>query len=135
MVSDIGFNNPTPPLTLSQTVGGTSGGVAANLSAVGYFGTSIFDIGGAHTGTASTTLNAAAGSSPSGLINGATPYSLTEVVTINVTALSGTSSKDFQVNADLSTVAVAVPEPASISLLGSALLLGVGAIRRKIRGA
>ncbi len=137
-ITDTGFTTPAPPnLTVKEVVGGTTGGVAGTVSSNGTFfaGTGEFVTTGAgttQTGTASTSLGGAQGQSISGVIASGNPYSLTELVTINITALSTTNSTTFQVNADMSTQAAAVPEPASILLLGSALLLSVTALKRKL---
>jgi hypothetical protein len=55
------------------------------------------------------------------------PVALTQVLTLHHSA-AGNSSGDFSLDA-------AVPEPASVTLLGGALLLAFGAIRRKQRHA
>jgi hypothetical protein len=52
------------------------------------------------------------------------PYSLTEVVTMNFGAGAGQASFDYSVDA--------VPEPAGVVLLGSAMLFVVSAVRRKV---
>jgi len=59
------------------------------------------------------------------------PYSLTIVATINygLNRTGGTGSFDAGLTAN------PIPEPAVMSLLGGVLLLTVGAIRRKVRGA
>lgn len=132
-VSDTDFTTPPVPLTLSQTVGGTAAttGPTANLSAVGWFGDSntLWETD-TPTSTASTTIGAAQGSGTSPVIYNGTPYSLTSIITIDVTALATGGNPTFQVNADLT--AVAVPEPASVALFGGVLLLTVGAIRRRM---
>lgn len=51
------------------------------------------------------------------------PYSLTEVVTINFAGNAGQTSFNYSIDA--------IPEPAGVLLLGSAMLFTVGAIRRK----
>lgn len=69
-----------------------------------------------------------------GPINGTSPYSLTEFITITITALATGTNHNFQVNGDVDTFATAqVPEPASIMLFGGVLLCTAGAMRKKVR--
>jgi hypothetical protein len=129
-VSDIGFTSPPPPLVVNAVVSGTTSGTAATLKGDGYFGPSnlIFETDGAITSDLSDTLGAAQQTLASGLISSGSPYSLTEFITINVTALSTGNNKDFQVSGDVSTTSV--PEPISIVLFGT-VLLGLGRCFRR----
>ena len=134
-VSDRLFNSPPPPLVLKQSFGGGSlGGTTASLGAVGYFGSTdvLFDTSATATATpsANTMLNAGTANTQTGKILSGNPYSLTDYLTINVTAVDSGDSKNFQLTANLGTSAI--PEPASIVLLGSLLLLGVSLVRRKV---
>jgi hypothetical protein len=138
-ITDSGYSNPAPPnLILSETINGNNalGGPSATITSVGTFdpGTALFVTGGAgttSTAPASTTLGAAQGAGLSTNISTGNPYSLNELITINVTSLGTSNNKQFQVIADLATVSTPVPEPASILLLGSALLVSVTALKRK----
>jgi hypothetical protein len=138
-ITDTNYNSPAPPnLQLFESVGGTQpvNGPQGTVSSIGTFSANntMFNMGGAgttSTTTASTSFGAAQGQSQTGLIAMGNPYSLFELITINITSLGSGNNKQFQINADLNTAAAAVPEPASILLLGSALLLSVTALKRK----
>jgi hypothetical protein len=133
-VSDTNFNTPPPPLTIVQDVSGLAapGGPSANLSAVGFFnGSNVLFGTGTSTPTATAVTNGPAGVTTSGVAPSGNPYSLTELVTVDITSVGTGLNRNLQVNADL-TVA-AVPEPTSLALLGGALLLSAGAIRRRVR--
>jgi hypothetical protein len=67
-----------------------------------------------------------AGNLSSGVVASATPYSLTQRLTLTFTG-SGTVSGDFAL--------IAVPEPASVALLGGVLLVTCAALKRKFRRA
>lgn len=133
--SDTNFSNPTPPLEIVQTVGGTSAanGPSANFTAVGFFSATntAFVTTGTSTGTAAANINGGTGTAGSPLITSGNPYSLTEFITVNITALGTGINQNIQVNADLTSTAV--PEPAGVALLGGALLLTAGSLRRRFR--
>jgi len=145
-ISDNGFTSP-PPTNIflaanvsgnsSPDVGGTTG-VAGNVSGIGFIsgGNLVFATNGTSTGTfGPTAFKAGAAAGQAGPITTASPYSLTEFITINITALATTTDKAFQINGNVSTVAAAVPEPASVSLLGGVLLFAVAGIRRRMKRA
>jgi len=145
-VSDNGFTNPVPTnLSLSADIIGNSSpqtgsliGVQGTLTAVGFFSSSntTFVTSGSATSTAGPiAFQAGTATGTANGINGASPYSLTEYVTINITALSTTTDPTFTVTGHVATIASQVPEPTSIVLLGGALLFTVGTIRRKARRA
>lgn len=133
-ITDTGYTIPAPPIQMNVSVTGLSavGGPQGSLTAVGFFGATnaLFDTSGVATSTASTNVNAAAGTGQSAKITGATPYSLTDYITVNVTSV-GTGSSNLQVNSDVSTSSV--PEPTTISLLGGAMLLAATALKRKFQ--
>jgi hypothetical protein len=90
--------------------GGAGDNCAANGTLIGTVGP--FGSGGAFAGDAS------------GVGGSASNYSLTQVVRLHLTGAT-TFSGDFEI--------VAVPEPASVALLGGALLLTAGFLRKKFR--
>jgi len=105
-------------------VGGTSS-LGGNVSFSAYGGNSdtLFDT----SSQIGSTLNF--GSSPfagttSGVGNTVNPYSLT-IMAILTGVNAGSASFDAAIDA--------VPEPASVALLGSVLLFSAGAVRRKLR--
>jgi len=141
-VSDTGYNNPTPPLTIFETVSGNAaplvaGGSAANITAVGYFSptNTLFGTGGTATGAANATTTSAPATAQSPLIASGNPYALTQLITVAVTTVGTGLDKNIQFTGNLTAVAAAVPEPASVAMLGGALLLSFGMLRRKARRA
>lgn len=122
--SQTGYTATAPQFNFQ--VGGTSSlGGSSSFSAYGGNSNTLFDT--SHQIGSTLTFP---GSPYSGSITGGgntvNPYSLTLVATLNgVTA--GAASFDAAINA--------VPEPASVALLGGVLLFTAGAIRRKMRRA
>jgi hypothetical protein len=140
-ISDNGFSSPVPPVYLSANVSGSSanpGGVVGNLQGQGF-------VSGTPTNTDFTTNDGSTGvfnvtgftgpatgaSSMTGPFSSGSPYSLTEFVTVTITALSTATDKTFQVTGNVSTAPV--PEPTSIVLFSGVALMAFGAIRRKVR--
>ena len=118
------------------------GGVAGTLSGQGFFsGTPTdtdFTLNGGNTTVFTNAFGGVAtgSSGTGGPFSSTSPYSITEEVTVTIgAALANSTDKTFQLSGNVSTVPAAVPEPASVSLLGGVLLLTAGAIRRKIRRA
>jgi len=135
-VTDTGFNSPAPPVSLAQSdIATTQSGDIGSISAVGYFGATnvLFDTSGTHTTTATTPIGGAEAFGSGGPILSGSPYSLTDFITVSVTSLGTGINKQLQAGADLATAAV--PEPASVALLGGILLFTVTTIRRKTRRA
>ena len=141
-VTDNNFTTPPTPLVLGENISGLSSppvggtGVAASISSTGFFSSTNADFttSGGSSGLASTVLNAGPTTSTSPTLTGTSPYSLTEFITVNITALATTTDKSLQVSSNIATTAVStVPEPKSVLLLSSALLL-VGLLKRKREG-
>jgi hypothetical protein len=109
--------------------------VAANLSAVGFFGPTnvLFATNGTATSTASTTLGGAQANGSDGTITSGNPYSLTDYISVNVTALATTTDKHFEVGSNIATAASNVPEPTNISLVGGGILLLAAGLTRRQR--
>ena len=132
--SDTDFSVPAPQLI--GTFGGTlTFGAGSTVQADGYYNTTNPNViglaDGTNLGTHSFTLGPFGPGAFSGTGTGpgpgsTTPYSLTQVLSIHTTT-AGSFSGDFDINA--------VPEPASVALLGGILLATVNAIRRKVRHA
>lgn len=119
--SQTGFMTDAPGFGL--TVGGTST-LGGNSTFKAYGGNSNIAFDTSHLLGALAFPTSPFSGSVSGSGNLLTPYSLTIVATVNGIT-TGTASFD----AALGTTAVAVPEPATMSLLGAALI----ALRRKMR--
>ena len=135
-ITDNGYTTPPVPLSITQDASGLRGslGATGSVSAQGYFSSTnaLFDTSGPTTGsTGSVAFGAATSFATSPNITSGSPYAMTSLVFVNVTAL-GTGT--IQINANLDAVST-VPEPMSITLLGGVLLCTVGAIRRKARRA
>ena len=125
--SDVGFTTLASPFNLTYT-----GGTPTNGSATGK---GFVDNSNTLYGTASqigSTLGPFTGGFNASTSGGSgTPlYSLTEQVALTSTGLN---SSTF--STDLSLTGVAVPEPASVALLGGVLLLTARTIRRRMRRA
>lgn len=124
--SETGFD--VAPAGLHGTFGGTLVfGAGSTVRAEAYYDTTNTLFG---PGTLSFTIGpftpiafAGEGSGP-GPVAG--PYSLTQYIVLH-TVGGGTFSGDFNLQA--------VPEPVSVSLLGGALLLAAGGLRRRLRKA
>jgi hypothetical protein len=138
VISDTGFTNPLTPFTLSQTVNLLSsiGGIRATGTATGYYGDSNtdFDVNGPNTGEATASVIGGVGvNTPavSALIGGPNPYSLTTAIHIDILARGSDPIQNLQINANLSTTGVPIPEPATMALIGLGLIgLAVGKRRR-----
>lgn len=97
--------------------GGTQTGDATSADYSAFVGTTLIATTGALTGSSFGVTNLG-----SSVTSGAGPYTLKQVLDLKFSG-AGTDSGDFSLSG--------VPEPASISLFGSVLLLSVGAIRRR----
>jgi hypothetical protein len=121
--SDDGFTPGWPGFVFE--VGGTvtAGGT---VTFAAYDGVNKFDttkqIGSTLSFNTSPYAGTTAGGGPS-----SNPYSLTEVATITFGSAAGTASFDAGINA--------VPEPASVALLGGVVLFAMNSFRRKARRA
>ncbi len=135
-VTDVGFLLPVGATTLSQTLTTDTPGVGAiakgSVTAQGFYNgdNTAFDTTGASTPKSSeSSLAPGAGPTTSSLITFTTPFELTDEINISLT-----SKGSADLNATLSSVA-AVPEPASMALMGTVLLLTAGVLRRRDRRA
>ena len=136
-ISDSDFSLPPTPLFLQQTVNinGVANGPTATVTAVGYFGDSNtnFDLDGVTTAPAVSTVTGGAvgptGVAVSPTILSPTPYSLTTHVQLSVASLGSAPVQSLQINSNLT--AQSVPEPASILVLGTALLGATALFRKK----
>lgn len=139
-VSDTDFSNPIPPMTLTQTVDGNSatGGPTGTVEAAGLYDASnlLFGVGTGSDGCATSAASIAPGTLGTACaddVAGASPYSLTTVIRLNVTAIGTGLNQALQINGDLSTTPV--PEPGSMFLLGGALLVTGKLVRKKLAKA
>jgi hypothetical protein len=137
-VSDTGFLLPAGPAALIQTVNTNTPAITAaagSLTATGYYdgGNVLFcqnapgNVCDAATGAANfgSFLVSNPGQTSSVGVNFAIPFSLDQVLTYSFTG-AGTALVT-------STLSAVVPEPASVALLGSVLLLTGSLIRRRNR--
>ena len=131
MVSDTSYNSPLGNGTLTQAVNTNTVAASAatgNVQFDGYLvnGGTIFATGANHVGPATFASYAVTNNTTQsvGVLNAMNPYTLTEVVGLHLT-----NTNQGQATANLS---FAVPEPASILLLGTAML-GLARLRKKMQ--
>jgi len=121
--SSNGYTNTVPQFSFQ--VGGTSSlGGAATFKAYGGTSNTLFDTSNQIGNTLTFPGSPFSGTTIASSGNTVNPYSLTIVATLNGVT-PGSASFDAAIDA--------VPEPASMSLLGGALLLTAAALRKRVR--
>jgi hypothetical protein len=118
-ITDTGYTDPIGSLVMTQTLNLLSsvGGVIGDSSAVAYYGASntAFDVSGPHTGDALANIAAGVGANSvgrSGGIPGPSPYSLTDVIHVDITGRGSDPIQNLQLNANLGSNPT--PEPTTL---------------------
>lgn len=126
-----------PVLMVQRLTGNTpSGGIVGTISAQGYYSASntLFDTSGPSTPVATTNTFGTA-TSTSSVVTFASPFALTDVITLNLTSKGTSSDPDtadkVQITANLT--AGNVPEPTSVALLLGIVGCSAAALRRKLQ--
>jgi len=134
-VTDTGFLLPVGVTVLSQTLTTNTpaaGAAKGSLTAQGFYNgnnTAFNTSGGSTPKSSESSLLPGSGPTTSNTITFTAPFELTDEINISLT-----SKGSADVNATLSSMD-AVPEPASMALMGTVLLLTAGALRRRSRRA
>jgi hypothetical protein len=135
-ITDTNFSSPTGPVFMGLSLTNNTvalGGPTSSVSSTGYYSASntAFQVTGPATATA-TAINQDDEQTFSNVFNAVAPYSLTNLITINVSAFGtapGAAGRRVQLTSNL--VLNSIPEPGTVALFGTLMAVTGLVIRRR----